>query len=351
MLEIDGSRFSGSGTIVRQAVALAALTGRAARIVNARVRRPRPGLRPQHVRAVEAVRQLVSGTTEGVAEGSRELVFHPGGRPAGREFTWDIGSAGSTVLLALAVLPVVAFAPEPVRLELRGGLFQDFAPSYYHLCHVLLPLVRAMGIDAEVEMGRPGYVPRGDGILFLTARPASRPLLPLLLDEAGPVQRVWGVALSSHLQDRDVSRRMAQAAAEAFLSAGHRAELELVNDASALQPGAALAAFADLAGGARLGADRAGAPRRRAEGIGRYVAGQLLDDLAAGATLDRHAADQVIPFAALAQGESRFRVPRLTGHMEAGAWLVRKFLDAEVRIQDREMVIRGTGLTDPPAAG
>ena len=45
MLEIDGSRYSGSGTIVRQAVAFAALTGQAVHLVKARVRRPTPGIR------------------------------------------------------------------------------------------------------------------------------------------------------------------------------------------------------------------------------------------------------------------------------------------------------------------
>ena len=82
MVEIDGSRYSGSGTIVRQAVVLAALTGRAVHIVNARMGRPKAGLRPQHVRVVEAIRQLVNGQAEGVHEGSQELLFTPG-EPAG----------------------------------------------------------------------------------------------------------------------------------------------------------------------------------------------------------------------------------------------------------------------------
>lgn len=40
MLTIDGARMSGSGTIVRYAVALAALCGEPVRIVNARQKRP-----------------------------------------------------------------------------------------------------------------------------------------------------------------------------------------------------------------------------------------------------------------------------------------------------------------------
>ena len=44
MIELDGSKHSGSGTLVRFGVALAALTGQALRVVNARANRPKPGL-------------------------------------------------------------------------------------------------------------------------------------------------------------------------------------------------------------------------------------------------------------------------------------------------------------------
>ena len=46
MLEIDGAQQSGSGTIVRYAVALAALLGRSVRIFNARKRRRSPACGP-----------------------------------------------------------------------------------------------------------------------------------------------------------------------------------------------------------------------------------------------------------------------------------------------------------------
>jgi RNA 3'-terminal phosphate cyclase (ATP) len=55
ILTVDGSRYSGSGTIVRQGVAFSALTGRSIHVVNARAKRDKPGLRPQHLRVIEAV--------------------------------------------------------------------------------------------------------------------------------------------------------------------------------------------------------------------------------------------------------------------------------------------------------
>jgi RNA 3'-terminal phosphate cyclase (ATP) len=343
LLEIDGARYSGSGAIVRQAFAYAALTGKPIRVFNARSRRPRPGLRPQHIRVIESIRELVSGSAEGVRQGSTEIVFRPGKPSFNRRYVWDIGSAGSTTALALALLPVIAFAPEPVEIELQGGLFQDFAPSYFHLKLVIMPLLQRMGIETDLEMVRPGYVPRGQGILRLGIRPAKSALRPLVMETPGSVARLWGIALSSHLEDRKVSDRMAEAAKKILSRAGYEAEIEIVYENKAVQPGAALAAFADLTGGARLGADLAGAPRRRSESIGRDVARQLLEELRTQATLDRHASDQIIPFASLASGESRFAIAGLTDHVQSAAWLSSEFLGADVRTDGRLLVIRGIG--------
>jgi RNA 3'-terminal phosphate cyclase (ATP) len=240
VLEIDGSRYSGSGTIVRQAVAFAALTGTAIHLYNVRVKRPKPGLRRQHAEAVEAVRQLVDGTAEGVLVGAREFVFRPGKPTSSRSFSWDIGSAGSTTALALAVLPVLAFASNPVSIDLRGGLFQDYAPSFYHLEHVLLPLLRRMGIEASVRMERPGYVPSGQGLWHLVARPAQSTVQPLLLDRPGKVEKIWGIALSSRLKEQSVSDRMAASAKRALGEAGHHADIQVLYDDSAFKGGPAL---------------------------------------------------------------------------------------------------------------
>jgi RNA 3'-terminal phosphate cyclase (ATP) len=343
VLEIDGSQYSGSGTIVRQATAFAALTGTAIHLYNVRVKRPKPGLRRQHAQAVEAIRQLVDGSTEGAVAGAGEFVFRPGKPTKNRNFSWDIGSAGSTTALALAVLPVLAFGSNPVSIELRGGLFQDFAPSFYHLEHVLLWLLRRMGAEANAHMARPGYVPSGGGIWHLSATPAISTLQPLILDEPGVVKKIWGIALSSRLKQQSVSDRMAEVAKLTLGAAGYQVSFQVLYDDSALQAGAGLAAFADLSSGARIGSDRAGALGRRSETIGKYVARQLLEDLKTGATLDRYAGDQIIPFAALASGESRFRIPRLSEHIQSNALLCREFLGAEVKIAGQDVIVRGVG--------
>ncbi len=343
MVEIDGAQRSGSGTIVRTAASLVALLGQDLRITNVRARREEPGLRPQHLRALEAVAELCAARLEGARVGAREFTLRPSSPPRGGRYAWDIGSAGSTTLLALTVLPVAAFAPQPSVFRIEGGLFQDFAPSAFHLQHVVLPVLQRMGLRAEVEVLRPGYVPRGGGILEVRVKPVEGALRPLALGEQGQVVRTWGVALSSHLQARQVSERMARRCAEKLAQAGLRAEIEVVYDRTALQPGAALAAFVETSTGCRLGADRAGAPGRPSEAIADEVARMLLTDLHSGATVDRHLADQLVVYAALAEGTSEFLIPEVTDHVDTNLWLVQELLGAAVFLEDRRVRIRGIG--------
>ena len=346
MIEIDGSLHSGSGSIVRQAVAYAALTGQPVRVRNARARRRHPGLRPQHLRAIDAICELTGGSLDGAEVASRSFTFRPGDAEPAGHYVWDIGTAGSATMLALAVLPVLALRGHGVQAEIRGGLFQDFAPSVFHLQRVILPLLAQMGLPAELDMIRPGYVPAGEGIVRLTVPPTRGPLRPLTPRRGDTPAFIWGISLASHLDDRQVAARMGAGAqavlARAPASTGAQtAEISECTDRSAAQPGAAFALFADFIGGTRLGADRAGAPHRRAENVGARAAHQLLEEIASGATLDRHASDQIIPFAALAQGTSKFRIPHVTGHTETGAWLASLFLGAQTRAEGQTLVITG----------
>jgi RNA 3'-terminal phosphate cyclase (ATP) len=349
LIEIDGGAQSGSGTIVRFAVVFAALCGEAVRVVNARARRAQPGLRPQHAAAVRACAELCGAQVEGAAVGSRELVFRPGRAVNGGSRAWDIGTAGSATMLALGVLPLACLADAPLTARISGGVFQDFAPSPFHLGHVLAPLLERMGARVRVEVVRPGYVPEGAGLLELCVSPAAGGLLALALDEPGTLGAVHGIALSSHLHERRVSERMAAACERRLADQGVAAAIERREDESASRAGAGLAIWAETSTGCRLGADRAGALRRSAEAIGRQVAGALLADRASGASVDRHLADQLVLFAALAHGTTRYRVPAETEHLRTNLWLAERF-GVPVRRRGAQVEIDGLGLR-PRRAG
>jgi RNA 3'-terminal phosphate cyclase (ATP) len=343
MINIDGGRKSGSGTIVRFAVGLATLLGEQLHLTNIRAKREKPGLRPQHLKALQALRQICQGSLDGGEIGSAEIWFRPGGEVKGGHYEWDIGTAGSTTLLAMTLLPAACFSKGDISFKLSGGLFQDFAPSAYHMQYVLFPVLRSMGITVELKIIRPGYVPRGGGIIEVGVEPVKGKLKPIRLPAQGKVTEVQGVALSSHLKERRVSERMVEKCNEVLKSNGYRANIEIVHDTSALQRGAALAVYAKTSSGGIIGADRAGEPRRSSEDIGRYIASSLIEDLSTGATVDRYLADQLIFYAALADGVSEYRIPRLTEHVETNLWLVETILGAKTEVNQNLVRIQGIG--------
>jgi len=345
MIHIDGAQKSGSGTIVRFAVGLAALLGEELHLTNIRAKREKPGLRPQHLKAIEALAQICQGTLDGAEVGAREIRFKPGAKVKSGHYEWDIGTAGSTTLLAMTLLPVACFALGAASFRISGGLFQDFAPSAYHMQFVLFPILAKMGITVGLNIIRPGYVPRGGGIIEVGLKPVTDKMKPIRLTRQGDVTAIEGIALSSHLKPRRVSERMAGKCNEVLRAKGYHAQVEIVYDTHALQRGAALAIYAKTSSGCIIGADRAGEPRRTAEEIGRYVAENLIQDLAMGATVDRYLADQLIFYAALADGVSQYRIPRLTEHVETNLWLVETMLGAKTEVSENLVKIQGIGFS------
>jgi RNA 3'-terminal phosphate cyclase (ATP) len=347
MIEIDGSLYSGSGTLLRYAVSLATLIGRPIHMTSIRAKREKPGLRPQHLQALRACATLSKGGLEGDHVGSQEIHYVPGPNLRGGDFKLDIGTAGSTTMLAFTLLPLALHAENTCRFSLTGGLFQDFAPSAFHMQKVLVPLLRRMGAEIRLEIKRPGYVPKGGGEIFLEIKPRRKPLEPLRMPEQGSLRRISGVSLSSHLEREKVSERMAGRCRELLGERGLEAEFEILRDSEAHQKGAALMLLAETDRGCLIGSDRAGKPGRRSEVIAEFVVRSLLEDLNTGATVDRHLADQIILFAALADGGSTYRIPFLTDHVRSNLWLVEKILGARTRLDGHVLHMEGVAFSGP----
>ncbi|MCA9422517.1 MAG: hypothetical protein KC592_15965 [Nitrospira sp.] len=77
MITIDGARYSGSGSIVRQSVAFCALTGQDVHIVNAPAKRKKTGLWRYHVLVVEAMCEQ-NGRPEARLKDRKRCIFIPG---------------------------------------------------------------------------------------------------------------------------------------------------------------------------------------------------------------------------------------------------------------------------------
>ena len=78
MLVIDGSYQEGGGQIIRTALALSVLTQKPFRAVKIRQKRPKPGLKYQHLSCIQALETLSDTRVEGSRLGSQAIEVFPG---------------------------------------------------------------------------------------------------------------------------------------------------------------------------------------------------------------------------------------------------------------------------------
>src|SRR5665647_1333246 len=189
MMEIDGSQKSGSGTILRLSIALAAITKKPLHIFNIRQNRPQPGLKPQHLEAVLTAAKLCNAKVQGAKLGSKELLF-TADQICGGNVEAVIETAGSIPMLFLAVLPICVFAQKPVRLHVaKGGTDTTHAPTINYLRFVFLPALKQMGVEAEITVQKFGYYPKGMGEATITVKP-NRQLKPVELKSFGNLKSI-----------------------------------------------------------------------------------------------------------------------------------------------------------------
>ena len=245
MIEIDGSQKSGSGTILRLSVALAAITNQPLHIYNIRQSRPQPGLKPQHLEAVLTAAKLCNAKVQGAALGSRELWFSPQ-QIRGGNVEAVIETAGSIPMLLLAVMPICLFADCPVRLHVaKGGTDTTHAPTINYLRNVFLPTLAQMGVEAQITVQKYGYYPKGMGEATMTIKP-NPTLKPVILESFGKLKSISGVSVCTFLADRQVAERQANAARDYLVTKGYNANIQVVNDESNLfQKGSSIVLWAE----------------------------------------------------------------------------------------------------------
>ncbi len=331
-MEIDGSKKSGSGTILRLSVALAAIVGEPLHIYNIRQKRSQPGLRPQHLEAVLTAAKLCNAEVKGATLGSKEIWFKPS-EIYGGDISAEIGTAGSIPMLLMTILPICAFAKHPVKVHVtRGGTDVSHAPTINYLKYVFLEVLGRMGLKASITVHKYGYYPKGMGEVTLEVQPSK--LKPILLEDFGTIEKILGVSVCTFLADRKVAERQAKAANEKLKAYGYEAKIEVINDYSnPAQKGSSLVLWAETSENAILGGDAIGEIRKSSEKVGFEAAENLLKEIKAKATVDTHLADMLIPYIALAEGESAYLTRIITDHLDTNMWLAEKILDVHFHVR------------------
>jgi RNA 3'-phosphate cyclase len=330
MIEIDGSYGEGGGQILRTAVALSAFLSAPCKITGIRHGRPKPGLRPQHMAGVQAVAGLCRAEVRGLQLNSQEITFKPR-EVAGGALRIDVGTAGAIgLVLQSAMLPVIK-AHSPLQLTITGGTDVPWAPTVGYLREVAFPLLERMDYRAEMPVIKRGYYPRGSGEVSVELK--SGDLSPLQLLDPGEILMIRG---QSHASEGLRARRVAERQGEGAMAVLEQANLPVeigVEYGPTKSPGSGIDLWA-LAKHTVLGANALGVRGKRAEEVGVEAAAALLGQMESGAALDKWMGDQILPFLAVAGGESAISVPDITDHLKTNLWVINQFLPLETHIRE-----------------
>lgn len=326
MIEIDASMGEGGGQILRTALSLSLLTGVPVRLTRVRARRPRPGLRAQHLQAIKAAAAVGCAQVRGAELGSMEVSFAPDALNPG-DYRFDIGTAGATSLVLQALFVPIAFAGAPSQLSLGGGTHVPWSPSFHYLEWQWLPWLRVAGFAADLALLRPGFYPRGGGLICARVEPAGT-LAPLRLAERGRLLRVRGLAavaaLPLGIAERELGRIRERLAALRVPMDVHSCDLESVHR------GNFVILAAEFESG-RLCYASLGAIGKRAEAVADEAVQALLDGLSSGGAIDEYLADQLLLPLCFAPGASEFVSCRVTRHLLTNADVLRRFLPVSIQ--------------------
>ncbi|MFA6139223.1 MAG: RNA 3'-terminal phosphate cyclase, partial [Hyphomicrobium sp.] len=281
-LLIDGSRGEGGGQILRTAMSLAAITGRALRIENIRSGRRKPGLAAQHLTAIRSAAAVCAAQVSDATLGSSAIDFNPTMSPVAGDYRFDVakaregGSAGAATLVLQTVTMPAVFAAGRSRFRILGGTHIAWSPTFDYVQEVWLPLLHRIGIRVEVKLEAFGFYPAGGGEIKACVEGlglgARLPLQPVSLTERGQLLSISGRAIVANLPAH-IPQRMADRARAKLQDVAPRLNIEPLG-VRATCAGAALFLEADYEH-VRVGFNGVGARGKSSEAVAEEPAGAL----------------------------------------------------------------------------
>jgi len=340
MIEIDGSYGEGGGQILRTALAFSSILKVPIRVANIRASRKKAGLGNQHLAAVNALARISGAMMEGNKIGSRTLTFIPREILPG-DYEFRIETAGSVTLLLQAIFLPLCLTQRDSTMSLVGGTHVPWSPPFHYFSQIFLSMLKSMRVSAKAVIEKWGFYPKGGGRVQLRISGTDE-LKPISLIERGPLKKINGFSAIANLPKHVAERQREQALKRIRRELKIDPEFSILFDAPSIGQGSFLFLFAEyeriLAGFSSLGAR--GKP---AEKVADEAVDSLKNYVESDGCVDPHLSDQLVPFMALAKGNSSFTTTRMTDHLFTNLWVVGHFMGTKIQTRGE---LGGTGRVD-----
>jgi RNA 3'-terminal phosphate cyclase (ATP) len=247
------------------------------------------------------------------------LAFDPGPIIGGK-YEFDIGTAGSVTLVAQTLMPILFKAEKGSHLRIVGGTHVMKSPSFDYFDLVFLPGIGRFGAKAKAGMLRPGYYPRGGGVMEVEITPSQFIGTDNWKsdDEIHAIIRVSGLPESIAIREKKI-----------FVQ--NECGRTFIRQDEADSVGNAVTAWKGLRGSCWLGEKG-----KRAEIVGQEAYDALQKECG---DVDMHLADQLLIYAALSSGSTRYATSSISEHLKTNAFVISRFLDREIKLGENGEVI------------
>lgn len=348
-IDIDASTEHGSGLLLRNALALSVLTGKAVRLSGIRARRPTPGLKLQHLRLIEVMAAVCGAAVDGASPGSQHLHFQPDCELAA-DLIIHIETPGSLTLLLQTVFLPLSFSSRPVSLRLTGVTHGARSPAFENIDWQWLPLLRRAGYRADIALEKAGFAPKGGGVMWADIRPVAD-VEPLQLQARGALLRIAGHAQVACL-DHAVAERLRRQLMVRLEVLGVPLNIA-AGSLPAPRPGMFIVLLAEFEH-SRQAFFTMGELGNLPEALANQAALALISHLqhAAGA-LDPHLADQLMLPLSFSNGNSILSTATISPQIRLAAELINAFLPGTVSVdaavgQPGRILVKGHGAPRAP---
>ncbi|MDZ7344250.1 MAG: RNA 3'-terminal phosphate cyclase, partial [candidate division KSB1 bacterium] len=298
--------------------------------VNIRKKRSKPGLRHQHVACVNAAAEICGARCTGNVLGSETVEFFPTAPRAGNYF-FNIPTAGSAMQVVQTVLPILSFAAEPSTVTVRGGTHNPAAPPYDFFHASFLPLLRRVGITAEIELRRYGFFPIGGGEIAVKIFPSSQPPHAFAFHHRGELISVHSEILISRLP-QSIAQRESKILQQHLQWPAAKIKITEISDSPG--PGNVILIHARYGETTYL-FTAFGQRGKPAEKVALEACETYLDFHRSNTALDEHLTNQIILYLALKNGGA-FTSHSLSRHTETNIEVLKRFLEATITVEKKD---------------
>jgi RNA 3'-terminal phosphate cyclase (ATP) len=350
IIEIDGSFGEGGGQILRTATSLSALFKIPCHIFKIRQKRENPGLAKQHLLYLEALCELTQGRLEGNYLGSQEIKFYPGDFWK-ESLKIKIDSAASITLILQGLLLPALFSKNKTRVIFEGGATDTFfAPPFDYFNFVFLSFLdkflekvfKKKVLKIDLGLKKRGFYPKGGGEVEVEIYP-----LPYLAKfekidfpkDKGKILKIKVFSLASEdLRERKVAERQISGIRQTSLFySKFKIPIKIeVDYLKTLSSGSVITVIGEFENGI-FGESALGELGKSAESVGKEVGEKFFEEIKKGGIVDKHLADQILPYLALLTKEALLNVGEISLHTKTNAWVIEKFLKGRFELKENQI--------------